>query len=72
MVQAESDVVRTKARQDVDLLLGKNTDSKPKKGKAAKDPNSSSSAKRPADLPVAAEKKALPGIRGKVSADDTR
>ena len=66
-MQTENDVVRTRARQDVDLLLGKNTDNSSSKSKKTKSKDVAAK-KPPSELSavVGADKKALPGIRGKV------
>jgi DNA repair exonuclease SbcCD ATPase subunit len=68
--KAENDTVRTKARQDVDMLLGKSSKKKTKStsqmpGKGGDGNSSDGSSSGPAPM----EKKALPGIRGKVPLD---
>lgn len=63
-LQEESDDVRTKARQDVDLLLGKGTKKKNKSEARSKSGGRSTPDAAPGLS--AMEKKALPGIRGKV------
>ncbi len=65
-IQAENDVVRTKARQDVDQLLGKGAKSESKSGKSKSSSSKKEIPETKLSIAPLADKKALPGIRGKV------